>query len=369
MTRLFVGAMSGTSCDGVDAAVVAVEGIGRDVTAKYVRHVEGPFGDELRRRLVELRAAGGGSFDEISRIERDVTNAYVEAVREVVRDDEVEAIGAHGQTLLHEPPRSWQAFDPSLLAAAVKRPVVSDFRRADLAAGGQGAPLVPLGDWVFFRDAARSRIILNLGGVANLTYLPAGGDLDDVVAFDTGPGCCLSDWICRERLGESYDRDGAYAASGNGGLLTALAWMEEEPYPQQPPPKSTDVPALIERYRAYRDASRSPADELSAAAALVATTVVEQIVLHLPESTGAELYVAGGGANNAAILSRLTEAAAAYRLTPPRRLDELGLPAQAREAACFALLAAARVDGVPNNVPRATGARAAVVGGSITSAP
>ena len=380
--RLLIGAMSGTSCDGVDAALVAVTGRGEGMTARYVAHVERPFAAGFRRELLRIRENGGCSFAELAAVGRTLTLAYAAAVNDLLAEtgaENVAAVAAHGQTLYHAPPDTIQWLDPSLLAAETGLPVVSDFRRADCAAGGQGAPLVPFADWVFFRHREKSRVILNLGGIANLTYLPAGGGIGDVIAFDTGPGCCISDWIARERGVGEIDRDGDLAATGDGGCLWAIEWMEEQHYPAIPPPKSTDTAEVIAAYRVFREsrsipaASYSAADELSAAAKLVATSVAEQILVFLPDREPAtvELFVGGGGARNRTIVAALDCYLISYGVTTSslRTLDALGLPAQAREAACFAVLAASTLDGEPGNVPRATGARRRMVLGSVTPRP
>ena len=378
--RLMVGAMSGTSCDGVDAALIKVSGRGEGMRARYVAHLERPFAADFRRRLLAVREAGGCSFAELAEIGRTLTLAYAAAVNDLLAEagaTDVAAVAAHGQTLYHAPPDTIQWLDPSLLAAETGLQVVSDFRRADCAAGGQGAPLVPFADWVFFRHPTKTRVILNLGGIANLTYLPAGGGVGDVIAFDTGPGCCLSDWIARERGVGEIDRDGDLAATGDGGCLWAIEWMEEQHYPALRPPKSTDTAEVIAAYRIFREtrsipaASCSAADELSKAAKLVATSIVEQMVVYLEQRADVEVFVGGGGARNRAIVAALDYYLVSYGVTTSslRTLDALGLPAQAREAACFAVLGAATLDGEPANVPSATGASGRVVLGSVTPKP
>ena len=218
--------MSGTSADGVDVAAVAVAGRGLGMTAKYLHHVERPYDAALRRRIFAVRESGAARLDELANLGRDITLAYAAATRDLLRElslpaSKVSAVAAHGQTLYHAPPNTIQWLDPSLLAAETGLAVVSDFRRADCAAGGQGAPLVPFADWILFRHATKTRVILNLGGIANLTYLPAGGGIKEVIAFDTGPGCCVSDWLMRtnDPAGPGYDqrwlpRVGRPSASG-----------------------------------------------------------------------------------------------------------------------------------------------------------
>src|SRR5712671_6834310 len=203
--RIIVGAMSGTSADGVDVAVVEITGHGLEMTAKLLHHHARAYDAELRKRIFGVREGTAVSLEELARLGRDISISYAEAANSAlseanVKASDVEAIAAHGQTLYHAPPNTIQWFDPALVAAETGCVVVSDFRRADCAAGGQGAPLVPFADYVLFRHATKNRVLLNIGGIANLTYIPAGGSLEQVIAFDTGPGNCISDHICRTRL-------------------------------------------------------------------------------------------------------------------------------------------------------------------------
>lgn len=372
--RLLAGAMSGTSADGVDAAVVQVRGRGLGMAAELRGTGSDCFEPALRESIQRCRGDGVARFEELCRIGRAIVGHYVVAVKRACRAAAVEpghlaAVAAHGQTLFHRPPDTIQWFDPAMLAAGLGCAVVSDFRRADLAAGGQGAPLVPFADYLLFRDAKRSRVLLNLGGIANITVLNAGADLDDVSAFDTGPGNCILDALCREHDpdGPGYDVDGAMASRGDviGALLeTCLA----DGYFSRPPPKSTDGPAMIALFeRARRRVCEGPtevADLLASAAELTARTIGRAIERHAPDD--AEVIVAGGGVTNRALMERLRRSCSRRTV---RRSDELGVPSSAREAMAFALLGAATLDGEPSNVPAATGARRRVVLGSITPAP
>lgn len=382
--------MSGTSADGVDVAAVEIAGRGLAMQAKYLGHVEHSYDADLRRRIFELRESGSCRLDELAKLGRDITLAYAEATRDLMRQmslrpEQIAGLAAHGQTLYHAPPESIQWLDPSLLAAKTDLPVISDFRRADLAAGGQGAPLVPFADWILFRHPVETRVILNIGGIANLTYLPAGGEIDDVVAFDTGPGNCISDWICRTRLGKPYDPGGSIALSEVRSIdFTRAVWevFYEDEFIKRAPPKSTDVPAMISLYGQARHAGlerhpdATPEDELRAAAYIVAFAIEIGLMLcpaSHPVSTIAEVRYAGGGAKNEAILRALR-----YLFDSPKDygqdalpllpLDDW-LPSQAREAVAFAILGGATLDGEPSNVPSATGASKRVVLGSVTPRP
>ncbi len=383
--RILLGAMSGTSADGVDVAAVEITGRGLAMKAKYLAHVEHPYDPNLRQRIFALRESGQTRLDELASLGRDITLAYVAATRELLermslRPSQVAALAAHGQTLYHAPPDTIQWLDPSLLAAETDLLVVSDFRRADLAAGGQGAPLVPFADWIMFRHPEKTRVILNIGGIANLTYLPAGGGIEDVIAFDTGPGMCISDWLMRthDSHGTGFDEGGALAAAGNSDGIWRHEWLEKEPYHARRPPKSTDGPEMIAAYGAIRRRrggvgdELSLSDELATVATIVSSTVVESMILLPPEEQDVdELIVAGGGRKNARIMSELRDDLVSYGSlrTALVTTDDLGLPAQAREAVAFAILGAATIDDEPSNVPAATGARRRVVLGSITPRP
>jgi anhydro-N-acetylmuramic acid kinase len=198
--------MSGTSGDGVDVALVRIIGSGLSMQATLLKHHHIPFDASIRAQLFAIRDGGGKiALSDLARLGRNISLTYARAVNETLslanlHSSDIAAVAAHGQTVYHDPPNTIQWFDPSLVAAEVGCAVVSDFRRADCAAGGQGAPLVPFADYILFRDAKKNRVLLNLGGIANLTVLRASGRIEEVVAFDTGPGNCVSDWLIRTRM-------------------------------------------------------------------------------------------------------------------------------------------------------------------------
>jgi anhydro-N-acetylmuramic acid kinase len=367
--RLIAGAMSGTSADGVDVAIVRIAGRGRWMSAELVGHHAATFDPDLRRQIFAARSAGAISLGELARLTRDISLAYAQAVLTALSATgtaahELTAVAAHGQTMFHDPPLTMQIFDPSLVAARVGRPVVSDFRRADCAAGGQGAPLVPFADYVLYRSDTIDRVLLNIGGIANLTYLRAGGSPDDVIAFDTGPGNCLSDHVCRTRdpRGPGYDAGGRLASRGTANQDVIEAFLADA-YFRQPPPKSTDVPALLATFdRLAGDLSVT--DALATACAITARTIVDAFDRFVGDRRAVEWVVSGGGAENATIMALLGQS-----LPRLRRVEHLGVSAAAKEAVAFALLGAATLDGEPSNLPSVTGASRAVVLGSITPRP
>ena len=372
--RLIAGAMSGTSADGVDAAVVEITGHGIDMKPRLLAHRHLPYDDGLRRQIFAARACDGAlRLADLARSGREISLAYAVAVREALAaagvGADLTAVAAHGQTLYHAPPDTLQVLDPALLAAEVGCPVVSDFRRADCAAGGQGAPLVPFADYVLFRDPHVDRAVVNIGGIANVTCLFRGAGIDKVIAFDTGPGNCISDHLIRRHDpgGPGFDGAGQLASQGRICGLVFDA-VRSHPYFEKLGAKSTDGPQMIaifeQAVREYQPELSLP-DQLATAAALVAVQIVRAVALFGGQFHG-ELIVSGGGIRNRAIMDQLSS-----RLpnTSIRTTDEFGLPSEAKEAVAFALLAAATLDGLPSNVPSATGARREVVLGSITPRP
>lgn len=378
--RLILGAMSGTSADGVDVALTHITGRGLQMQAKLLTHTYQPYSSALRKQILEMRQRGDVRLADLAEMGRQVTLAYVEACKLALKQgnvsaDQVAAIAAHGQTLFHGPPNTIQYFDPSLLAYETGIAVVSDFRRADLAAGGQGAPLVPFADWILFRHPTKSRVLLNIGGIANITYLKAGGSIDEVIAFDTGPGNCVSDWLMRDNGG--VDSNGSRAINGIAHFPAAFS-LARSKFVFRKPPKSTDGPEMVEQFvtitnQLCPDASLN--DLLATAALSAAQSTMMSLDLWVPDWRASlnEVFVAGGGVHNSAIMKDLAQIFAGTRATVSSDLSalqssgpELGA---AREALAFALLGAATLDGEPSNVPSATGASRRVVLGSITPRP
>jgi anhydro-N-acetylmuramic acid kinase len=373
--RLIAGAMSGTSADGVDVAVVHVTGAGPDMSARLIHHHARPYPRALKSQIFTLRSSGVTPLNDLARLARSISLEYAQAVNDCLtaaglRPDDLTAVAVHGQTLFHDPPDTIQWLDPALLAAQTHCTVVSDFRRADCAAGGQGAPLVPFADYVLFRHPSRNRVLLNIGGIANLTFIPAAANIDQLIAFDTGPGNCISDHLCRtnEPTGPGYDPAGARASQGQP-LQPAVGRFLESDYVQAPPPKSTDGPAMITLFHQVIDsvATNAKLDDLLATAALITGNTILRALTTLPAPVH-EIFITGGGTENHAIMHPLRSLLTASNITllDPR---QLGVPSQAKEALAFALLAAATLDNLPSNVPSCTGATRQIVLGSITPKP
>jgi anhydro-N-acetylmuramic acid kinase len=374
-SRLIAGAMSGTSADGVDVAIVRVGGVGLNMTADLILHQHRPYDAPLKQAIFAMRGDGQITLAELARVGREISLAYAACVNAALlaanlKTEDLTAVAAHGQTLFHQPPNTIQWLDPALIAAETGCAVVSDFRRADCAAGGQGAPLVPFADYVLFRHATKNRVLLNIGGIANLTYIQAGGSIDQLVAFDTGPGNCMSDWICRQygSVGLSHDENGAGAMRGQV-MQEVVGRFMAEPYFSKAPPKSTDGPAMVETFQKSLGSLNCEMNDLLATSAyLTATAVAMAVSESIPESAvPLELIVSGGGIFNRAImgwLGALIGARASIKTT-----HALNVQPEAKEAIAFALLAAATLDGVPSNVPSCTGAKRPAVLGSVTPKP
>jgi len=355
-----VGLMSGTSMDGVDAALIATDG--EEVEAFGPTHFRPYEPDEravLRAALtaavgLDRRDARPGILGEAERI---VTEAHAEAVEALLARQDVDAprvtlVGFHGQTVFHAPDRrlTIQIGDGAALSHRLGIPVVYDFRAADVAAGGQGAPLVPVFHAALVRAAGLSGdvAVVNIGGVANVTRIGADGS---IVAFDTGPGNALIDDLVRERTGAAMDVGGALSASGTV-QLQSLAELMDDPWFQLPPPKSLDRDAF----------SRAPVARLSTAdaAATLAAFTAEAIARGVALAGGAgEIIVCGGGAHNPAILRLLAEASGATVTTA----DALGWSGDFMEAQAFAYLAARSVAGLPLSLPETTGVPYPMPGG------
>lgn len=372
--RILAGAMSGSSADGVDVALVRIEGRGLEMSARLLRHHHVGYDKGLRAAIFDCRNRGEISLADLAGMARGISLAYARTVIEALQlaglgPNNLTAVAAHGQTLFHDPPGTIQWLDPALIAAEVGCVVVSDFRRADCAAGGQGAPLVPFADHILFSDPLRCRALLNIGGIANVTCLPPGGSIDSLLAFDTGPGNCISDFLMRHMNpeGPGVDIDGILAGHGTADESIVLK-MLLDPFFRKPPPRSTDGPAMIDLFtRCIEDfGSRGKLPGNLATACLVTATAItralREFLPHFPD----ELIASGGGVHNQVIMSLLRKQLPGV---PVKTTDELGVPSEAKEAIAFALLGAATLDGEPGNVPAATGARRKVVLGSVTARP
>ena len=380
------GIMSGTSADGIDVAVVRIVPGKQRPKLTQLAHEGFPFPAALRRAVLAAMNAESTSTAELARLNWRLGLAYAEAVEATLKRHKVklDLIGCHGQTLFHQArPEAyagrrfactWQAGEAAVIAGALGIPVVSNFRPADMAVGGQGAPLVPLLDFVMFADAKRGRVLQNIGGIANLTAIPAAAAAEQVIAFDTGPGNMVIDALAQKLFDKPFDRNGAHAARG-AVIESVLALELQNPYFRLKPPRTAGREQFGRAYAAdflvkCRRQSKRSEDALATATALTAQTIAEsykRFVLPSMRRRGVDYIVSGGGARNHALMAIL-----AQRLEPLgcelAASEQFGLPAEAKEAAAFALLAWQTWHHRPGNVPAATGAARAAILGQVTYA-
>lgn len=351
MPDLYIGVMSGTSLDGADAVLADHSG----PVPRVIASGTAAFPERLRSRLLDLCTPGRDGLDEAGECSLALADAYAEAIhaalaRATISAGEVRAIGCHGQTVRHRPERGFtiQLNDPARLAERTGIAVVADFRRRDMAAGGQGAPLVPLFHDAVFRDGRLHRVVVNIGGIANATFLRPGAL---VTGFDTGPGNVLMDAWVNRHLGKPFDRDGRWAATGlvQDSLLKRLL---DEPYLAAPPPKSTGRELFHEDWLAARlqDGLR-PADVQATLLEFTARSIVHAITRHAGGPH--QIYLCGGGARNLALVDRIAQLALPASV---QSTDALGVPSGLVEALAFSWLAAKCVRGEPLDLGPVTGA-------------
>lgn len=358
--ELYIGLMSGTSLDGVDAALVDMSKSAPNCIATHFL----PFAEALRAEALAIQAPGGNELDRAARLGNRLADEYAEAANALLKTAGVEgtqirAIGCHGQTVRHMPAAGYtlQLGSPARLAENTGIAVVADFRTRDIAAGGQGAPLVPAFHDAVFRARDHHRTILNVGGIANVTNLAPGSP---TIGFDCGPGNMLMDAWANRHLGQPWDENGDWARSGTA-LPDLLEQLLRHPYFAAAPPKSCGreefgiaflEPHLRENWR--------PEDIQATLLALTATSATEAVSCWC--GTPAELYVCGGGASNMALMDALQAALPHTKVAPT---DSLGLPADWVEAVAFAWLASRTLKGLPGNLPEVTGARGPRILGAI----
>ncbi len=376
---IVAGIMSGTSADGINVAVVRIEGRGLRASFELLAHREYPYPERVRRAVLAAMNASRASVADLARLNFLLPELYAEAVQQTLRSAKLtcELVGCHGQTLYHqgvaEPylgrrvSTTWQTGDGSVLAARLGVPVVSDFRPADMAAGGQGAPLVPYLDYLLFRHGRRGRILQNIGGIGNLTAIPAAAGPDKVVAFDTGPGNMVIDALARELFGKPFDRDGAFAARGKAEPRV-LSEILRQRFFRRPPPKTAGREQFGREFataflRRCRGMSRY--DVLATATALTAESIAAAVCAVSEDARFHDFFVSGGGAKNKTLMRMLAERLAPLKLRIATT-GEQGLPSEAKEAAAFAMLAYQTWRRQSSNIPSATGAERPAILGKIS---
>jgi anhydro-N-acetylmuramic acid kinase len=394
--RLCIGLISGTSADGIDAALVRITGAGAGARLELVASNSTPYPREVREELLALYVDDARhAIARLCSLNALVGDLFAEAALDVcnradISPADVHVIGSHGQTVWHEPgpDPAWplsrtstlQIGEPSAIAERTGVRVVADFRVADVAAGGQAAPLVPYFDWVVLRHPVRNRAVQNIGGIGNVTSLPADCDLTAVRAFDTGPGNMVIDGLVTLLTGgtATFDRDGALAAGGSVDPAL-LAKLLDDPYLAAPPPKTTgreryglDFARRLLGDAGLREAVLAPdtaagpdeqqrgRDLLATATAFTVRSIADAYRRWLPQLD--DVLVGGGGSRNPTLMRMLREELAPVPVEP---IDAFGVDGRAKEAMAFALMAHDALEGLPTNVPGATGARRAVTLGKL----
>lgn len=369
--RLVVGLMSGTSVDGIDAVLVRIRGGGPGVAIETLHFATYPFDPAVREAIFALFRPETSSSADVCRMNFVLGELFAQAalrlMREAgVRPEQVDLIGSHGQTIWHEPEpvavagiasrSTLQIGEPAVIAERTGVVTVADFRVRDIAAGGQGAPLVPYLDYCLLRHDRLNRATQNIGGIGNVTYLPAGCGLDQIVAFDTGPGNMVIDALVSAYFNRPYDKDGEIAASGkvDRALLEELL---SHPYLAAPPPKTTGRELFGVQFARQLMGRAAPADLVATATAFTAYSIADAYRRFLGPVD--EVIVGGGGARNPVLMRMLAEALPGVRVMTH---EAVGINSDAKEAIAFALLANDAILGLPTNVPGATGGRPAVLG-------
>lgn len=383
---IVAGVMSGTSADGINVALVRIQGRGFRSRLELLAHYQFPYPASVRRSILATMNAGSARVADLSRLNFLLGELYADAVRAAQRSArlECELIGCHGQTLYHQGVPAlflgrriactWQTGEAAIIAANLGVPVVSDFRPADMAAGGKGAPLVPFLDYVLYRHRRYGRIVQNLGGIGNLTAISPRALSENVFAFDTGPGNMVIDAVTEHLFDRPYDRNGRLAARG-GPIELVVQQLLRHSFFRQKPPKTAGREQFGREFvreflRLCRRADEN--DIVATATALTARSIgiaVRRFVLPLvdPPLRFREFVVSGGGTKNATLMRMIREDLAPLKMRV-RTSDEFGLPAEAKEAVAFALLAYQTWRQMPSNVPSATGAERPVILGKVSYA-
>jgi anhydro-N-acetylmuramic acid kinase len=406
---IVAGVMSGTSADGIDVAVVSVgepkaQGrIARGHTIRLLGHMHFPYAAKVRAGILAAMNAEQARVADLARLNFLLGELYADAVLATQRRYRVKAdlVGCHGQTLYHQGEEqsflgrnictTWQTGEGAVIAARVGVPVVSDFRPADMAAGGKGAPLVPYLDYLWFRDARVGRIVQNIGGIANLTAIPAGARSEDVFAFDTGPGNMVIDAVTQELFGNAFDRDGKIAASGEVIEPVLMRFLSGAFFRAKPPKTAGREEFGREFVAEFLQLCRGERkqDMVATATALTARSIAEAVRQFVttrnskvkiptlshesrqgwgtPKLAVREIILSGGGARNATLVGMLAEQLAPLGIVV-RFSDEFGLPSEAKEAVAFAVLAYETWNRRASNVPSATGAKRGAMLGKISYA-
>ena len=388
--RRVVGLMSGTSVDGIDAALVEIGGTDEAPEVRLVAFEDRPWPEKVREQIFPLFRPETATVDKIGYMNFLMGEIYAQSVASVVEKAgltlaDIDLIGSHGQTIWHAPEVcdkdgfpvifTVQIGEGSVIAARTGVPTVSDFRVADMAVGGQGAPLVPFSEYLLYRRPGETILLQNIGGIGNMTVLPGDEGPEAVYAFDTGPGNMIIDAVVSALTGgeKTYDAGGAMASEGKVDQKL-LAMLQQDPYYSMPLPKTTGRELFgvqyVEKILDYqREHGLSDADLLATVTDLTAWSIVDGYARYvLPKRQATELVVGGGGSYNATLLGFLRERFAPYGVKV-RTQEDLGWSSDAKEAVAFAIMADCCVREKPNVLPSVTGAKAAAIMGKISLPP
>lgn len=376
---IVAGVMSGTSADGIDVALVRVMGRGLRTRFELLAHKAFPYPANIREAVLAAMNAKQANVADLSRLNFLLAELYSAAIlrTEKMAKLKSELVGCHGQTLYHQGnvapflgrkiAATWQTGEGSVIAARVGVPVVSDFRPADMAAGGKGAPLVPFLDYILYRHARRGRILQNIGGIGNLTAIPAAATPDQVIAFDTGPGNMVMDALAEKLFGKRCDLNGKIAARGIPDDA-AIREVLRSAFFRQKPPRTAGREQFGREFVAWlvHRCGRAPKEDLLATAtALTARSIARSIELIGKPGKFHDFFVSGGGAKNPTLMRMITEALAQMKLRV-QTTDQQGLPGEAKEAVAFAVLAYQTWHRAPSNIPSATGASCPAILGKVS---
>ncbi len=378
---IVAGVMSGTSADGVDVALVRLAGRRLRTRFELLAHRAFPYPAEVRAAVLKAMNAQSIAVSELARLNFLLAEIYADCVQRTLRSSGLscDLIGCHGQTIYHQGEAAkflgrriactWQIGDGSVLATRLGVPVVSDFRPADMAAGGLGAPLVPFLDLLVFRHSRRGRIVQNIGGIGNLTAIPAGAGAAEVCAFDTGPGNMVIDAVCEKLFGAAFDDRGKFAAKGNV-LPAVLATQMKNPFLRRKGPRTAGREEFGREFLSQflKQCGRANKhDVLATATALTARSISDAVRGLAKKNRYDDLFVSGGGTRNLTLMEMIRSEVAdlGIEVLPT---DAAGVPAQAKEAIAFAVLAYQSWHRKASNIPGATGAEREVILGKVSYA-
>lgn len=378
---IVAGVMSGTSADGIDVAIVRLAGRGFRTKLELLSQHHVPYPTNVRRAILAAMNANSAKVADLARLNFVLGELYADAIFDAAKSArlKLDLVGCHGQTLYHQGAFrpylgrdvacTWQTGEGAIVAARTRVPVVTDFRPADMAAGGVGAPLVPFLDYLLYRHERRGRIVQNIGGIANFSAIPAGAGPEQVIAFDTGPGNMVIDAVTEKLFGKPFDRDGRIAASGTP-IAAVLQRLLGGAFFRRNPPKTAGREEFGREYvTAFLKMCRSAKkqDVVATATALTARSIAGAARMFMaPAGTPqffSEMIVSGGGSKNGALMKMLAEQLPELSI---KTTDDFGLPSESKEAVAFAVLAYQTWQRLPGNLPAATGAERAAVLGKIS---